>query len=72
MSQILYPPSQEPASVSIQSYINNYQLGTGTAMTVLLMAEMFGVIIVALGAYRLLTPLAGAASAGAWWTDANL
>src|ERR1700722_10891123 len=57
MSQILYPPSQEPASVSIQSYINNFQLGTGTAMTVVLMAEMFGVIILALGAYRLFTPV---------------
>ncbi|MGC1238802.1 MAG: iron ABC transporter permease [Acidimicrobiales bacterium] len=57
MSQILYPPSQEPASVSIQSYINNFNLGTGTAMTVVLMAEMFGVIILALGAYRLLTPV---------------
>jgi iron(III) transport system permease protein len=57
MSQILYPPSQEPASVSIQSYINNFQLGTGTAMTVVLMAEMFGVITLALGAYRLFTPV---------------
>jgi iron(III) transport system permease protein len=57
MSQILYPPSQEPASVSIQSYINNFELGTGTAMTVVLMAEMFGVIILALGAYRLFTPV---------------
>jgi iron(III) transport system permease protein len=57
MSQILYPPSQEPASVSIQSYINNFNLGTGTAMTVVLMGEMFGVIILALGAYRLFTPV---------------
>jgi iron(III) transport system permease protein len=56
MSQILYPPSREPASVSIQAYINNFQLGTGTAMTVLLMAEMFGVILIALGLYRLVAP----------------
>lgn len=56
LSQILYPPSQEPASVTIQSYINNFQLGTGTAMTVALMAEMFGVIAIALGLYRLFAP----------------
>ena len=56
MSQILYPPSQEPASVSIQAYINNFQLGTGTAMTVLLMGEMFGVILIALALYRLAAP----------------
>lgn len=54
--QILYPPSQEPASVNIQTYLGNYQLATGTAMTVLTMAEMFGVIVIALGLYRMLTP----------------
>ena len=62
MSQILYPPV-EPASVSIQAYINNFQLGTGTAMTVLLMGEMFGVILIALALYRLAAP-AGVATGG--------
>jgi iron(III) transport system permease protein len=56
IAQILYPPSQEPASVTIQSYLDNFQSGTGTAMTVLTLVEMFGVIVVALGIYRLVTP----------------
>jgi iron(III) transport system permease protein len=56
ISQILYPPSQEPASVTIQSYLANFQSGTGTAMTVLTLVEMFGVIALALGVYRLVTP----------------
>ena len=56
ISEILYPPSQEPASVTIQSYLTNFQIGTGTAMTVLTMAEMFGVIVLALAIYRLVTP----------------
>jgi iron(III) transport system permease protein len=57
ISQILYPPSQEPASVTIQSYLGNFQSGAGTAMTVLTLAEMFGVILIALGLYRLFTPV---------------
>jgi len=56
ISQILYPPSQEPASVTIQSYLGNYQSGTATAMTVLTLVEMFGVILLALAIYRLVTP----------------
>ncbi|HSN03153.1 MAG TPA: iron ABC transporter permease, partial [Acidimicrobiales bacterium] len=49
ISQILYPPSQEPLSVTIQAYLGNFQLGTGTAMTVVGLVEIFGVIVVALG-----------------------
>ena len=56
ISQILYPPSQEPASVTIQAYLANFQLGTGTAMTVLTLLEMLVVIVVALGLYHLVTP----------------
>jgi iron(III) transport system permease protein len=56
IAQILYPPSQEPASVTIQAYLANFQLGAGTAMTMVTLAEMLGVILVALGLYRLLTP----------------
>lgn len=56
IAQILYPPSQEPASVTIQAYLANFQLGAGTAMTIVTLAEMLGVILVALGLYRLLTP----------------
>ncbi|MDE3065711.1 MAG: hypothetical protein KGJ36_08565, partial [Acidobacteriota bacterium] len=56
IAQILYPPSQEPASVTIQSYLANFYPGTGTAMTVLTLVEMLGVIAVALGLYRVATP----------------
>ncbi|HVB70083.1 MAG TPA: iron ABC transporter permease [Acidimicrobiales bacterium] len=56
IAQILYPPSQEPASVTIQAYLANFNPGTGTAMTVLTLAEMLGVIVIALGLYRAVTP----------------
>lgn len=56
ISQILYPPSQEPASVTIQSYLGNYQTGVGTAMTVVTLMEMLGVIAIALTLYRFITP----------------
>ena len=56
ISQILYPPSQEPLSVTIQAYLGNFQLGTGTAMTVVGLLEIFVVIAAALGLYRVVTP----------------
>jgi len=56
IAQILYPPSQEPASVTIQSYLANYDAGTGTAMTVMTLVEMLVVIAVALAIYRVVTP----------------
>lgn len=56
ISQILYPPSQEPASVTIQAYLGNFLTSTATAMTVATVAEMLGVIAVVLGLYRLITP----------------
>ncbi len=54
--QILYAPSQEPLSVTIQAYLGNYEIGTGTAMTVVALVEMFLVIVVALGLFRVFTP----------------
>jgi iron(III) transport system permease protein len=56
ISQILYPPSQEPAPVAIQSYLSGFESGTGTAMTVLMLLEMLGVIVIALSIYRVVTP----------------
>jgi iron(III) transport system permease protein len=56
ISQILYPPSQEPAPVAIQSYLSGFESGTGTAMTVLMLLEMFGVIVIALVIFRVVTP----------------
>jgi iron(III) transport system permease protein len=56
ISQILYPPSQEPAPVAIQSYLSGFESGTGTAMTVLMLIEMLSVIVIALAIYRVVTP----------------
>ena len=56
IAQILYPPSQEPASVTIQAYLANLAAGAGTAMTVLTLLEMLGVIALALGIYRMVAP----------------
>jgi len=56
IAQILYAPSQEPASVTIESFLANYSPGLGTAMTVLTLVEMLAVIMVTVFLYRLLTP----------------
>src|SRR5487761_2282653 len=56
IAQILYPPSQEPASVTIQAYLAHLAAGAGTAMTVLTLLEMLGVIALALGNYRMVAP----------------
>jgi iron(III) transport system permease protein len=56
IATILFPPSQEPASVTIQNYLANFNTGAGTAMTVMTLIEMLGIIVIALGIYRLVTP----------------
>jgi iron(III) transport system permease protein len=56
VSQILYPPGQEPISVSIEDLLSNYHYGMATAMTVLAVAEMFAVIGVVLLLFRFLAP----------------
>jgi iron(III) transport system permease protein len=56
IAQILYPPSQEPASVTIESYLANYAAGIGTAMTVVTLVEVLAVIGVATIVYRYLAP----------------
>ncbi len=56
IATILFPPSQEPASVTIQNYLANFNTGAGTAMTVMTLLEMLGIIVIALGIYRLVTP----------------
>jgi iron(III) transport system permease protein len=57
VSQLLYPPSATPAAVAINNDVgtSNYY-GIGTAMSVIAMAEMFGVIVLGLAAFRLLAP----------------
>jgi len=56
IAQILYAPSQEPASVTIESFLANYSPGLGTAMTVLTLVEMLAVIVLATFVYRVVTP----------------
>jgi iron(III) transport system permease protein len=56
VSQILYPPGQEPISVGIQNLLGNYHYDVGTAMTVVAVGEMFAVIALLLVAFRLFAP----------------
>jgi iron(III) transport system permease protein len=56
VSQILYPPGQEPISVGIENLLGDYHYDVGTAMTVMAVGEMFAVIGVVLLAFRLLAP----------------
>ncbi|HLI00607.1 MAG TPA: ABC transporter permease subunit [Acidimicrobiales bacterium] len=57
VSQLLYPPGTNPAAVAIDNYYgtsNHY--GEATSMSVVAMAEMFGVILIGLALFRLLAP----------------
>lgn len=56
ISQLLYPPGQEPISVAINSWLSNYYYQIGTAMTVLALLLVFAVIAVVSGGFRLLAP----------------
>ena len=56
VSQLLYPPGQRPLSVAINYYVTGLHYDIGTAMSVLALAEEFGVILLALGLFRLLAP----------------
>lgn len=57
VSQLLYPPSEEPAAVAINNFVGtSAHYGEATAMSVVAIAEMFGVIVIGLGLFRLLAP----------------
>jgi iron(III) transport system permease protein len=57
VSQLLYPPSDTPATVAINNFVGtSAHYGEATAMSVVAMAEMFGVILGGLGLFRLLAP----------------
>ncbi|MHB1928225.1 MAG: ABC transporter permease [Acidimicrobiales bacterium] len=57
VSSLLYPPGSTPAAVAINNFVGtSAHYGEATAMSVLSMAEMFGVIAVGLAAFRLLAP----------------
>jgi iron(III) transport system permease protein len=56
ISQLLYAPSNPPASVGIQDNLGNYHFGIGMAQSVLAVAIALAVVALVLGGYRLLAP----------------
>jgi iron(III) transport system permease protein len=56
ISQLLYPPGQEPVSVAINGWLSNYHYDIGTAMTVVALVANFLVIGLVLGGFRLFAP----------------
>ena len=65
ISQLLYPPGQEPVSVAIDAWISNYHPDIGAAMTVVALGACFVVIGLVLGSFRLFAPK-GWRRAGGW------
>ena len=57
VSSLLYPPGNEPVAVAINNFVGtSAHYGEATAMSVVSMGEMFGVIVMGLGLFRLLAP----------------
>ncbi len=57
VSSLLYPPGSTPVAVAINNFVGtSAHYGEATAMSVLAMLEMFGVIAIGLAAFRLLAP----------------
>lgn len=56
VSQLLYPPGQEPLAVAVVKHLDNYDFGGGSAMMITAIVGMLAVIAVASGLFRLLTP----------------
>ncbi len=57
VSSLLYPPGNTPVAVAINNFVGtSAHYGEATAMSVLAMLEMFGVIAAGLAAFRLLAP----------------
>ncbi|MGH9121327.1 MAG: ABC transporter permease, partial [Acidimicrobiales bacterium] len=57
VSQLLFPPGDPTAAVAINNFVGtSAHYGEATAMSVIAMAEMFGVIVLGLGLFRLLAP----------------
>ncbi len=56
ISQLLYAPSNPPASVSIQDNLGNYHFGVGMAQSVLAVSIALAAVGLVLGGYRLLAP----------------
>jgi iron(III) transport system permease protein len=68
LSQLLYAPSNPPASVAINDNLSTYHFGIGMAQSVLAVAIALAAVGIVLGGYRLLAPAGwrriGAASRG--------
>ena len=56
LSQLLYAPNFPPISVSINKLTAGYDFGGGTAMSVLALILAFGVILIVMGLFKILTP----------------
>ncbi len=57
ISQMLYPPGQEPVAVGITKHLQNYDFAGGSALMILTVIGVLVVISVALGTFRLLAPV---------------
>ena len=56
VSQLLYPPGQEPLAVAVVKHLANYDFGGGSAMMITALLGMLAMIALASGFFRLLTP----------------
>ena len=56
ISEILYPPGQEPLAVAITKLLENYDFAGGSAMTIIAIVGMLVVIGAVLGITRLVIP----------------
>jgi iron(III) transport system permease protein len=57
VSQLLYPPGNTPVAVAINNFVGtSAHYGEATAMSVVAMVEMFGVIVAGLALFRWLAP----------------
>jgi iron(III) transport system permease protein len=56
ISQLLYAPSNPPASVAINDNLSTYHFGVGMAQSVLAVGIALACVGLVLGAYRLITP----------------
>ena len=56
LSQLLYAPSEPPASVAIEDNLANYHFGVGMAQSVLAVGIALAAVALVLGGYRLSAP----------------
>lgn len=66
ISQLLYAPSNPPASVAIESNLSNYHFGVGMAQSVLAVCIALAAVALVLGGYRLLAQAGADRSCYPW------